>query len=255
MSVLTYVYALVRAPKRPQVRTAPAPVPAGEPVRLIAPAQGWWLVVSSVPAQEYVQQALEAKVQDLEWVGARAVAHEAVVEHFLSCPALLPMQLFSLFTSDQRAVEHVLQTRDRIERILARIERHVEWGVRLTWDEAAARQAAQLRHEEEAVTTGTAYLARKRDLLAGERSQWADARAAADALYGALARQASAARRHSETEEAAPQSRVVLAAAFLVRRDAGTAFKAIVQRQSRALADAGVAIALTGPWPPYNFVA
>jgi hypothetical protein len=58
------------------------------------------------------------------------VAHEAVVEHFLRAPAVLPMQLFTIFTSDERALEHIAQQRRRVDRIFARIERQQEWGLR-----------------------------------------------------------------------------------------------------------------------------
>ena len=62
-----------------------------------------------MPARDYGEAALARGLQNLDWVGRRAMAHEAVVEHFLPAPAVLPMQLFTLFTSDERALEHVAQ--------------------------------------------------------------------------------------------------------------------------------------------------
>lgn len=246
--MLTYVYALVRAEKRPPLRALPAAMPGGGPVRLV-PAEDVWLAVSTVPAREYDQGALEAGLQDLDWLGPRAVAHEAVVEHFLSCPAVLPMQLFTLFKTDERAVDHVVRTHGKIARILQRIEGHVEWGLRLAWDEQAARALAP-----PLAASGTAYLARQRDQLAARRTGWAEARGAADKLYRTLGRAAAAARRHGATEEASPQSRLLLDAAFLVRGDQCAAFQEQVRAYGQELAAQGITVALTGPWPPYNFV-
>ena len=254
MSVLTYVYALVRTEKRPPLRGTPEPMPGGEPVRLLPVAEGLWLVASTVPAQGYDQAALEAGLQDMAWLAPRAVAHEAVVEHFLSCPALLPMQIFTLFTSDARAVEHVFLTRERIERILQRIERHVEWGLRLTWDEKAAHAAARQRHAPPEAATGADYLARKRDLLASDRSQWTTALEAAERLYRTAEGEAAASRRHGDTEQAIPQSRLLLDAAFLVPSARAGAFRTLLRRQERMLGELGIAVSLTGPWPAYNFV-
>jgi hypothetical protein len=254
MGVLTYVYALVRAAKRPRLRGTPAAMPGGQALRMLAAGDDLWLLVSAVPASAYGEAALEAGMQDLDWVGPRALAHESVVEQFLSCRAVLPMQLFTLFTSDQRALEHVLHHRAKIERILERIERHVEWGLRLTWDEQEARRKVQQRDGPDATRSGVAYLAHKKDLLDLGRNQWAAARTAADYLYQSLGREAAAACRHTRTEEAAPQSRVLLDAAFLVRSDHGNAFRTLLRRETRALGEAGVAVSLTGPWPPYNFV-
>ena len=254
MKVLTYVYALVRADKRPALRALPGAMPGGGPVRLVAPAQGLWLVVSTVPAQAYDEAALEAGLQDLDWLGPRAIAHEAVVEHFLACPALLPMQLFTLFKTDGRAVDHVVNTQPEIENILGRVERHAEWGLRLTWDEQAARLAAQVRHADGDAKAGAAYLARKRNLLEVRRTEWTTARTAAEQLYDVLGREAAACRRNTRTEEAAPHSRVLLDAAFLVRTDKADAFRERLERQERSLAQSGIAASLTGPWPAYNFV-
>ena len=252
--MLTYVYALVRADERPQLRSMPAPMPGGEPARLVAAAERLWLAVSTVPAQDYQESALQAGLQNLEWLGPRAIAHEAVVEHFLPCAAVLPMKLFTLFKSDERAVEHVACTHKKIEGILERIERHVEWGLRLTWVEQAALQAVQRRHGKVAEASGAAYLARKRDLLDASRSQWTTAQAAAERLYRTMGQEAAASRRHADNAEAAPHSRVLLDAAFLVRSEKADAFRALLKREAPLLGETGIVATLTGPWPPYNFV-
>src|SRR5687768_17025293 len=152
-------------------------MPGGGEVRAIAAGERSWLIVSSVPAREYGEAALQRGLQRIDWVGRRAMAHESVVEHFLGAQALLPMQLFALFTSDERALAHVAGDRRRIARILDRIERQHEWGLRLTWDEQAARNKVEKVHRK--TTSGSAYLARKRDLLDVNRAQLVAARSEA----------------------------------------------------------------------------
>jgi hypothetical protein len=200
-------------------------------------------------------------------VGRRAMEHEAVVEHFLAAPAVLPMQLFTLFNSDERAIAHVTRDRRRIGRILDRVERQVEWGLRLTWDETwrstrsrmrltwdekTARQKVERAHDTPA--SGAAFLARKRDLLDVNRVQLTEARAEADRLYRSMSRAATDARRRTATEQAAPGSRLLLDAAFLVPARKGGAFRAELRRNTKALGGSGLVVSLTGPWPPYNFI-
>jgi hypothetical protein len=249
------VYCLIRATRAPAVSGVPSRMPGGGDVRVLAAGPGIWLVVSSVPAREYGEAALQRGLQNLDWVSRRAMAHEAVVEHFLRARAVLPMQLFALFTSDERAVAHVADDRRRLVRILERIERQHEWGVRVTWNETTARKRIEKAHRASgAGGTGKAYLSRKRDLLAVNRVQAAAARADADRLYRVLARAATQARRRAEMEKAAPGSRLLLDAAFLVPTRRGAAFRAAVRRGARRLAGSGVDVSLTGPWPPYNFI-
>jgi hypothetical protein len=191
-----------------------------------------------------------------------------VVERFLFAPALLPMQLFTLFTSDERLNEYVQRERRRIERILSRIEKHLEWGVRLTFDEKAAREAVERAHSRTTkaqkkrktgatrtvMVRGSDYLTRKRDLLNVNRAQLAQARTEANRLYRALAQGATEARRRSDTEQAAPGSRLLLDAAFLVPARQSTAFKSALQKKVRTLDGTGLVVSLTGPWPAYNFI-
>jgi hypothetical protein len=251
-ATLTYAYCLVRSTRRPSLRDVPAGLSGTRDLRVLAAGDGTWIVAGSVPAREYGEAALDRGLQNLDWVGRRAMEHEAVVEHFLSAPAVLPMQLFTLFTSDDRAVSHVMGDRKRIARILSRIERQVEWGLRLTWDEKAVRESIGSARAQPA--TGAAFLSRKRDLLNVSRVQLGEARAEADRLYRAMTREATDARRRTATEQAVPGSRLLLDAAFLVPAGKGRAFRAALRRNTKALGRSGVVVSLTGPWPPYNFI-
>ena len=167
MDSLTYVYCLVRSTRRPVLRVRGG-MPAGGRVRALEVEKGLWLIVSTVPASDYGEAALARGLQNMDWVGRQAMAHETVIERFLTARAVLPMQLFTMFTSDERAVEHIASSRARIVKVLARVERRVEWGVRLTWDEQAARDAVERKHVSPRgrvkVASGVDYLARKRDL-------------------------------------------------------------------------------------------
>src|SRR4051812_5266409 len=105
-------------------------MPGGRDLRALDVGAPLWAIVQSVPDAEYTEAALAKGLQDLDWVGARAIAHERVVESFLSARALLPMQLFTLFTSDDRVLQHVRADAARIRRTLKRVERKLEWGLR-----------------------------------------------------------------------------------------------------------------------------
>jgi len=268
---LTYVYCIVRSGRRPAVagRLTAVGVPGAQDTRAIAAGGGLWLIVGTVPADEYDEAAVAAGLQNLDWVGRRAMAHQAVIEHFLGARAVLPMQMLTLFTSDERALHYVERQRIAIANVIRRLERKLEWGLRLTFDEQAARDAVEARNVSPDASTergrraaaapqrtqGTAYLARKRDLLDVRRVQLLAARAEADQLFTALGRDAADVRRRTSTEQAAPGSRLLLDAAFLVSTSRTRSFRAAVNRKTKELGSAGLTVSLTGPWPPYNFIS
>jgi hypothetical protein len=260
VTALSYVYCLVRSARRPALGDPPAAMPDAGDLRAVKAGDALWAIVSTVPAAGYDEAALAKGLQDLDWVGRRAMAHEAVVEHFLPAAAVLPMQLFTLFTSDERALEHVGRDRARIDRILTRLTRQLEWGLRLSFDEQAARAAVETRSGKRAGKaaaadpSGTSYLTRKRDLLNVTRVQLTEARAEADRLYRAMSREATDARRRTATEQGTPGSRLLLDAAFLVPVRRSDAFRNALRRNARTLTAAGIVVSLTGPWPAYNFI-
>jgi len=259
---LTYVYCIVRSARRPSLPRV-QPMPGADGIRVVRAGDGLWLIVSDVPVEEYGEDALTKGLHNIEWVGRRAMAHEAVVERFLTARAVLPMKLFTLFTGDERALAHVTRHARGIARVLARVDRQLEWGVRLTFDERAGASGegqAESRGPKRSTVarpgeTGAAYLTRKKDQRDRTRVRLAHARSAGERWYRSMARQATAAHRRKAVEQAASGSRLIVDAAFLIPARRATSFRAEVRRQARDLGMAGVVVALTGPWPPYNFVS
>jgi hypothetical protein len=164
------------------------------------------------------------------------------------------MKLLTIFKADARALEYVKRNRRRIDRILERIEGHVEWGLRLTWDEQAVRRAVEAQRPRRD-GGGAAYLAHKRDLRNVRRVQLAGARAEATRVFKDLSRHATDAVRRKSTEHAAPGSRLLLDAAYLVPAKRAVAFRTALRHRARGLEASGLAVSLTGPWPAYNFIA
>jgi gas vesicle protein GvpL/GvpF len=217
----TYVYAIVRASSRPLLAGLPAPIPEGEPVRLVAVDGRTWIVVSSVPPGSYGSGGFPEDAGRIDWIGPRAISHAAIIEHFLHARAVLPMRLFTTFASDARALANVRREWHRIESVMARIEDRHEWRVRIG--------AATISADE-----------------------WDAGRAAAARVYRLLAREADEARRHEERVGARRQSTLFLDAALLVPGARTESLRAAVRDAARD--EPRIRISLTGPWPPYSFV-
>ena len=128
-----YVYCVVRAAGRPSMTRVPAGIPGGgrPGVRPIAPSL--WIVAAAVPLDVYGPSALEPRLRDLDWVAQVAVAHEAVVEH---CSrergaTVIPMKLFTLFSSPARAIGEMRRRSGRLASLFAKLQGCEEWGVRI----------------------------------------------------------------------------------------------------------------------------
>lgn len=250
-AIATYLYCVVSSARKPSTARAPEGLPgAGRPEAHQA-APPLWLIAAEVPLDLYGPSALETRLRDLDWVSRVAVAHEAVVEHFSrgSGCILVPAKLFTMFTTLDKAVEDVASRRAALVRVTKRIAGCEEWGVRVFRKQPVAPAAVGTTRP----TSGAAFLtARKaaRDAIVDARVQ---AAAVADEAYRRLARQSRDAVQRERRQEPGTNP-PVLDAAFLVPMAKRAAFKKEARAQRDQCVDAGLELALTGPWPAYNFI-
>jgi len=246
----TYLYALVRRGRAPAVGGTPAGLPGLGPARALAVDRGLWLIAADAPRDSYTEAAIERGLQDMAWVSGCALAHEAVVEHFAVAGPLLPMKLFTLFASDERARQHVRRRQAGLAKALDKVAGRSEWGVRLSGD---GRAAAVASRPAAGPRSGTQFLLAKKAQREQAGQQAERAGAAAEGLFEALAEHADGATRRPIVVPKTGK-RLWLDAAFLVARGRSRSFQAALKREAQRLERLGYRVTLTGPWPPYNFV-
>jgi hypothetical protein len=219
--------------------------------RALRVAAGLWLVVADAPLAHWSGERIEAGLRDLDWVSRCALAHEAVIAHVARPGAtVVPMKMFTLFADDARALAHVAGVRRKLETLLRRVAGRQEWGLRVILDER--RALARATAGDGTATSGTAFLLKKKAEKDAAQRVMAGARDEADRLFDDLAARADEARRRHPGADT--PGRLLLEAAFLVPVGRARAFRTEVARRTRALAPAGYALDLSGPWPPYSFV-
>jgi Gas vesicle synthesis protein GvpL/GvpF len=252
-STVTYVYCVVAADRRPRLTRVPAGLPGAGPVRLLDVGKGLFMAVADLPLDRYGESAINKGLADLDWVSRVAVAHEAVVESFIAAVAVLPMKLFTIFTTDDRALDHVRAQRPRIAALVKRVANQQEWGIRVVLDRTLAAALPKKKAPARA-GSGVSYLAQKKAQRDSSRELASRARETVAGLFERLAARSGDAKRRAASELPAQGGPLLLDAAFLVPRARSTAFKALAARESRTLARQGYGLTVSGPWPPYTFV-
>ena len=259
MTALLYLYGFVPA-------GAATPPPEligieGAGVRLLD-AGAFALASSEVDPTVYAAGALEQRLGDLAWVGARGVEHEKVVTWFADHATIVPVRLFTLFSSEESLLEEARRRSDEVSASLRRFRDAREWDLKVSFELTKLSRhlgelsddAAKMEAEIEAAAPGRRYLLeRKRDELT-LREAPAAARRRARTLLDELRPLAEAV-----TELDIPPSReglpVVLDAALLVQRERVEELRRVVAAHATELGGIGIRAQLTGPWAPYRFVA
>ena len=252
-SSATYVYCVVKSARAPKLGRGPKGLDGAGKARLLDAGDGYHLLVTTAPLSLYDAAAIDAKLRDIDWVGERASEHEAVVEHASSLGTVVPMKLFTLFSTDERALEHVRKMKKSLDRVVDRIAGCEEWGLRILFDEARAARAAAEEARSRKVASGKDFLLRKKALDDERRTTGARAAERVDELYDRLAKTVKSAQRRAAPNREL-QGRVLLDAVFLVPQPAVEKVKATVAATAEKLAAEGFDVTLSGPWPAYSFI-
>jgi hypothetical protein len=248
-----YVYCLVAAARRPSSVRLPPGLSGGTRPALIVAGDGLFMVTSDVPLDLYGPRALERRLRNLDWVAETALAHETVVERLARAErvTVVPMKMFTMFSSIDKALEDIRARRQSIDTAVARVAGCEEWGLRITRSEGrGAKREGRAGRDG----SGAAFLMARKAARDEARIARARSLAAAEAAFGDLERLARDVRRRSSEREPGANP-PVLEAAFLVASGVRARFNAVARRHARACASDGAELVVTGPWPAYNFVA
>jgi hypothetical protein len=217
-------------------------------------------IVSSVSLDEFGDEALRENLNQAAWLEEKARAHEEVLEALLDSTTVVPTRLCTIFREEKQVREMMSREGPALLEALERLEGKAEWGVKAFAAPGALERAALRRAEEGAeqgpVSSGTAYMERRRrEARARENAEeiadgWASsiherlARCSAEALLNPLQRR----------EVSGHDGDMLLNGVYLVEDTEVDRFRQLAARLGEEHRPDGVVIEATGPWPAYNFV-
>ena len=226
---------------------------AGEQIRLVATA-GLAAVVGTVPLSEFGEEPLRRQLEDLDWLAAKARAHDAVISVIARSGAVVPVTMATVYLDDERVKTLLAARRAEFLAALARVTGRDELGVKAYADPSmlvARPEPSQPRGGES--RSGTAYLMKRKRELSSQESAYRLAAAEAERLHAALLEHAVDGKRKpaSDPSLSGRDNWTVLNGTYLVEKAGEDDFrKAVAALQETT---AGIELEITGPWPPYSF--
>lgn len=219
-------------------------------------AAGLCGLVSTVPADRFGEEGMKAQLEDLERLEAVARCHHDVVAAAYGQSTVLPMRLASVYLDDAGVAAVLRERGGEFLDLLAQLEGHVEWGVKIYADPRQAAEApvaagsAGSAAEE---SPGRAYLRQRQQSRRQQQQVHREVEevvARVAEVAGALAA-ARVAHRPQQGELATGPGQNVANDGYLVPVARGAEFREAVTRQADGVP--GARIELTGPWAPYSF--
>ncbi|WP_160174476.1 GvpL/GvpF family gas vesicle protein [Archangium violaceum] len=215
-------------------------------------------ICCEVPLHEWTGEAGEAHLKDLEWLGPRALRHEAVIERMMRASPVLPLRFGCLFSSAERLEELLRRERAGISAFIEKAAHVEEWSLQGSLDVRACEEAmfaADPRVAKLSTQGGARYLMEqklRKDAVRAARA-WAQETQAelARALEG-LVRDWRPLRPPSRNPEQ-PEREGVFHWALLLPRGAEAELAMRLEPLAEPLLARGLHLSARGPWPAYNF--
>ena len=251
---LRYLYAVANASAEPAI--AAANLRGIDGGRVEAIVEGHLLgATSSVPASDYEEEPLNARLQDLEWLAPRAASHQEVNGSLLELTnAVIPLAFGAIYR-DADGVRELLRARadDFADRLRA-VEGRAEWIVSIEREGYAAPSGGAvgaLDAEIAAAAPGRAFLlGKRRDEVIREERRIRDAAVAEEARATI---EAIAERVYREPVIEDPTAAAIARFSVLALRDREVELGDVVRRLGASGVSEGYRVRLSGPWPAYRF--
>ena len=215
-------------------------------------------VYTKVDEKEFGQESIDRRANDIEWIGAIGYRHQDVVSELMKKTAIVPLRAFTLFSTEEALLNDLATRGELLDRMLQRLDGKQEWTLRIEFDPAAWSRSLlsrvevlrALAAEADTASSGKAFLLRKK--LEDEKKR--ASREAEQQVVGEIERAVldrlgceTIAETRQQREGAFPQIDV------LINRDEESRLHELHEELTLRYGGEGVALAVTGPWPPYTF--
>lgn len=226
-------------------------------------------VVSEVPLEEFDSQEIKQKAQeDLNWIKAKALIHEAVIEAAMlsngKIMPVIPLSFGAIFNNRARIQQTIKKNYSKFEKILVDLRGKQEWGVKIYLESRQAledkvktgNEAVRARVKElQTMPKGAAYFFEKQINETIDSEVNSTIETYMQDIFVEL-------KHHSENglkgkilekELTGKLDPMVLNAFYLVQEDRIENFRSEIKRLSAEIGSRGFRLEYSGPWPPYNF--
>jgi hypothetical protein len=246
-----WAYAVISG-ERAGDRTAGLRGVADEPVRVVA-ADDLAAAVGTVGLDEFGQDSLRRNLEDLDWLAAKARAHDAVITSIARFGPVIPVRMATLYLDDGRVRRLLSDKHEEFVAALHRLSGREELGVKAYADPKGLVAQDSRVDDSSGDRSGTAYLLRRRRELVSHEEAYRLAAEEAERVHAALTSCAAAGKRKPPPDRSLSgrDAWIVLNGTYLVDQGMDDLFRETVAALDQSTAR--ITLEITGPWPPYSF--
>jgi hypothetical protein len=226
---------------------------------------GFYVVVKMVSDAEYSEENLKKNLSDIAWLDMNARSHVSIISLLMENHTVIPFNFGTIYHSVENLNKFIEDYSDLLIRNLQCVDRQEEWVIKVYSNQLILKEhidslspeAAELEKQIMASSPGKAFLLtrKKADLIGNEIEKLCKnygqeyfnefkTLSGSDKLNNLIPK-----------EFTCRNDNMILNASFLVVKDLAIEFLSLARRLKNKYSDLGFDLEITGPWPPFSFVA
>ncbi len=258
MSTGIYLFCLTPEDPLPEVIGAGID---GEHLLLVEDIGNVTAVFSEVNLEEFTGPEAKARMEDLAWIGPRALRHEEVIIAVMEQVPVLPVRFGTVFSSFAAMKEPLREHRNTLLMFFRDTAGKKEWSIRAYVDRAQARsqiRAERLAGEKEqldSLSPGKRYFLEQKIKGAVEREVTSWLKGKGEYILRIVQEVSSSfsERRLLSREVTGLDEEMFFHGAFLVPDRSVDVLQGLTGDWNRHHEAQRLRLELSGPWPPYHF--
>jgi hypothetical protein len=226
---------------------------------------GFYVVVKMVPDTEYSEENLKKNLSDIAWLDVNARSHVSIISLLMEDHTVVPFNFGTIYHSIENLNKFIADYSDSLIRNLHFVDWKDEWAIKVYSNQLLLKEqidslspeAAELEKQIMASSPGKAFLlTRKKADLIENVIEKLGKKYGQEYFNEFNAISASAKLNNLIPKEfSCRNDNMILNASFLVAKDLAIEFVTMARRLKNKYSDLGFDMEVTGPWPPFSFIA
>ncbi len=254
---LIYIYCIADSPLRPEE------VSGQETIKSLAFGK-FYAIVKCVSPDNFSEENLKRNFSDLAWIDIHAREHIRIIGEVMKNSTVIPFKFGTIFNSAESLGGFIKDYSESLAENIEHLKDREEWSVKIYCDRPVLNRqivgiSDDVRNLEEEIQKsmpGKAFLLKRKKVELVEKEVEKIMQVCGQSCYDELVEISLTTKINNilPKELTERTDDMILNVSCFINKDRVNEFLGVVEQSQEKYKNTGLAVEVTGPWPPFSFI-